>query len=153
MSVDDTFTYPYKLPPGLRKKKVDGTYYPLLNIQLYNCDGGKPLSFEGLLDSGADGLFIPKQIAELLSLPNLGTKRTSGVLKTSECIKTKVGFRIGRTRARRIDFGVVEVTYPQEESDIPILVGRTPLFDFFEVRFLQYTEKPKIELIQKKPLD
>lgn len=153
MSVGSKFTYPYKLPPALRKEDVDGPLYPLLNIQLYNCDGGKPLSFEGLLDSGADGLFIPRQIADALDLPRLGTINTSGVLKSSDCIRTKVGFKIGRSSARRIDFGVIEATYPLEESDIPILVGRTPLFDLFEVRFIQYEEKPNIKIIQKKPLD
>ena len=86
-------------------------------ILQYNCDGGKPFSLEGLLDSGADGLFIPRKIADALDLPRLGTINTSGVLKSSDCIRTKVGFRIGRSSARRIDFGVIEATYPLEESD------------------------------------
>jgi len=156
MTVGQTYTYKYKLPPGLRNKddidKKNAPTYPLLNIQLYNPDGGKAKSFEGLVDSGADGLFIPKQIAENLGLEKIDEIETAGILKSSECIKTKVGFRIGRSKARRIDFEVIEATYPKKEGNIPILVGRKPLFEYFEVKFLEYKESPKIKLTQKNSL-
>ncbi len=150
-----TRTCVYKPSPANRKKEdLTGVQlYPLINIQLYNPKGGKPYSCEGLLDSGADGLFIPKQLAEALELPNLEEIQTSGVLKTSECIKTKIGFKIGRTRARRIDFGIITATYPKEHSDIPILIGRDPLFKYFEVKFMEYDNKPKVKLTQKKDFD
>lgn len=156
MSVKErTYTYKYKLPPGLRDKEgnlENPPTYPLLNIQLYPPEGGKALSFEGLLDSGADGVFIPKQIADELNLEVKEKETTSGILESKECIQTEVGFRIGRSKARRIDFGIVEATFPQEESDIPILVGRNPLFECFEIRFLEYNDPSKIKLIKKKSI-
>ncbi len=146
------FTYPYKLPPGLRQRtpRPSGPVYPLLQIQLYK-ENGKPRFFEGLLDSGADGVFIPKQIAEILDLPELERTPTSGVLKTAHCFRTKIGLTIGTVKARSIEFGVVDGVFPEEETDIPILIGRSPVFKYFEVTFKEYQDRPQIILKQKVP--
>ena len=81
-----TLTFPYRSSPGLRKAKDidDIPLYPLLNIKLYT-ERHKPINFEGLLDSGADGLFLPKQIAEGLGLPKIKRIKTSGILKSAMC--------------------------------------------------------------------
>lgn len=62
-------TFPYRLPPGLRETapKDSSRLYPLLLIQLYK-PGERPRSFEGLIDSGADTLFIPKRVADIIGL-------------------------------------------------------------------------------------
>ena len=148
-----TFTFPYRPPPGLRKAKEqkDTKLYPLLQIRLYSKDG-KPICFEGLLDSGADGVFLPKRIAEVMDLPKKEKISTSGVLKSEECYKTEVGFIIGVTKSKSLDFGMIEAVFPKSESDIPILIGRDPIFKYFEVVFMEYLGKPKVKLIQKKPL-
>lgn len=151
-----THTYKYKLPPGLRNKDDEDlenpSIYPLLDIQLYHPDGGKPIKLEGLLDSGADGLFIQKEIAENLGLEVHEKGKTSGIGKSFESNETKVGLKIGRSKARRIDFGVVEATFPCKKVDRPILVGRDPLFKYFEVKFLEYKNPAKIKITQKEDL-
>jgi hypothetical protein len=148
-----TLTFPYRTPPGLRKEKDQRKIplYPLLNIKLYS-EKCKALSFEGLLDSGADGLFLPKQIAEGLGLQKMEKIKTSGILKSELCYKTKVGFIIGRTKDRRIDFGMIDAAFPENESDIPILIGRDPLFKYFEITFMEYKDTPKVVLSQKKQI-
>ena len=148
-----TLTFPYRSPPGLRKAKDldDIPLYPLLNIKLYT-ERHKPINFEGLLDSGADGLFLPKQIAEGLGLPKIKRIKTSGILKSAMCYRTNVGFIVGATKTRCIDFGIIDAAFPETESDIPILIGRDPIFKFFEVTFKEYKERPKIMLTQKKAL-
>jgi hypothetical protein len=51
-----------------------------------------------------------------------------------------------------IDFGTVDAVVPAERGDIPILIGRDPLFKLFEVVFMEYKDRPAIKIIQKKPL-
>jgi hypothetical protein len=149
-----TFHYPYRPPPGDRHKKdiKNISLYPLINIKLYTSEA-KPLCFEGLLDSGADRVFIPKQLAIALRLPKLGEIGTSGIFKSEICYKTKVGFILGRTNTRCIDFGYIEAVFPEAESDIPLLIGRDPLFKYFEINFREYDKKPKVNLIQKKTVN
>ena len=148
-----TLSYSYKLPPGLRQQKPrpPGPLYPLVNIQLYK-EGERPRFFEGLLDSGADGIFIPKDIADILDLPHLERTPTSGVLKTAHCFRTKVGFTLGTVKLKMVEFGVIDAVFPEDVSDIPILIGRNPLFRYFEITFTEYNPRPQIHLTQKKPL-
>jgi len=148
------YTYKYKLPPSARNKDEeeikDIPLKPLLDIQLYNPDKGKAKRFEGLVDSGADGLHIPKEIAEALGLEKYEEMTSSGAYGSTKCIITKVGFKIGRGKARRTDFGPIRATFPKEKIDRMILVGRYPLFEYFEVRFQEYKNSAKIKLIQEK---
>ena len=145
-----TFSYPYRPAPGDRHKKnlKDITLYPLINIKLYTKEM-KPLNFEGLLDSGADRIFIPKRIAEGLKLPKLERIGTSGIFKSETCYKTKVGFVLGVTKTRMLDFGYIDAVFPETVSVIPLLVGRDPIFKHFEIIFREYEKKPKIKLNQK----
>jgi hypothetical protein len=145
MSDKKKLTFQYKLPPSLRGKtpRPKGTFevYPLIPIQLYY--QGKNLRFEALLDSGADKLFLPRAIANALELP-LGAKRTdSGVTGKFESYGTKVGLIIG-SGSREYDFGIIEACTPVEEQDVPILIGRHPVFDEYQIRFEQYNNKFKL---------
>lgn len=97
-------------------------------------------------------MFLPKQIAAVMGLPKKERISTSGVLKSEECYKTEVGLIVGVTKSKSLDFGTIEAVFPKSESDIPILIGRDPIFRFFEVVFMEYSDKPKVKLIQKKPL-
>jgi hypothetical protein len=146
-------TFPYRIPPGLRESQSKDfiSRYPLLLIQLYKT-GERPRSFEGLIDSGADTLLIPKRVADSIGLELQDRIISSGVFERGICRKTKVGFIAGRMGAGRLDFGQVEATVPESEGDIPILIGRNPLFRYFEVIFKEYRDIPAFTLIQKRPL-
>jgi hypothetical protein len=141
--------FPYKPPPSIRHQKEieNPLLYPLVNIQLYT-ENGRPFNIEGLLDSGADTVFIPKGIAEGLKLPKLSEITSSGVLSSGICYKTKVGLILGRTKSRRVDFGYIDAVFPSTEGDIPLLIGRQPIFDIFQVTFEQYKEPPSVHLKQ-----
>jgi len=52
----------------------------------------------------------------------------------------------------RLDFGQVDASVPESGGDIPILIGRNPLFKYFEVIFKEYRDNPVYTIIQKKPL-
>jgi hypothetical protein len=154
MSVEKEFVYPYRAPPGFRNREEikEPPLYPLLNIQLYT-DPSRPRHLEGLLDSGADTIFIPTSVSKDLNLPRGADMQSGGVFGTGRCYRTQVGFIIGRTNADKIDFGMVPAVVPTEQSDIPILIGRDPLFKYFEVIFKEYKkERPTIKIIQKNEL-
>lgn len=104
------------------------------------------------MDSGADTLLIPAQIAEALGLEKRDEHISGGVFGRGKCYRTRVGFVIGRTNADKIDLGTIDAVISAEKSDIPILIGRDPLFKFFEITFMEYKDRPAIRIAQKKSL-
>ena len=67
--------------------------------------------------------------------------------------ETQVGVILGRG-GREVDFGFVSVVFPEEELDVPILIGRIPVFEEFQVVFEEYKKKfkliPREEIIAKE---
>ena len=53
--------------------------------------------------------------------------------------QTQVELKIGRG-GREINFGLVNAVVPDEEQDIPILIGRNPVFDEFQVIFEEFNK-------------
>ena len=148
------FFFPYKLPPGLREEnEIDKSHlFPLILIQLYSEKKKLPLCFEGLVDSGADGIVLPKSVFDLLELPTIGKREASGLLKSGECSVSEVGLIIGRSKGNMLDLGKVEVIISESDQDIPILIGRNPIFQYFEIIFREYEKKPNLTLIQKQEI-
>ena len=146
-------TFPYRPPPGIRHEidEYTGPIYPLVHIQLCR-KGERPVPFEGLIDSGADTFFIPKEIADSLGLQRFDKFKSSGVFQQGVCYRTKVEMVIGRAPPGIIHFGEIDAVVPDTEGDIPILIGRNPLFRFFEVVFKEYRDRPVVTLIQKRSL-
>ena len=146
-------TFPYRPPPGIRAEidEYMGPIYPLLHVKLSR-KGEMPVPFEGLVDSGADTFFIPKEIADSLGLQRFDKFNSSGVFQQGVCFRTKVELVLGRAQPGIIHFGEIDAVIPDTEGDIPILIGRNPLFKFFEVVFKEYRDRPAVTLIQKKAL-
>jgi hypothetical protein len=143
-------TFSYQLPPGLRGRQLQPgektTKYPLIPIQLYK-DNIKLPPIEALLDSGCDSIFIPKDTADSLNLI-LGEKINSqGVGGPAKSCLSKVGLIIGRG-GREYDFGEVEVVVAEENQDVPVLIGRRPVFEEYQIVFEEY--KDKFKLIPKE---
>ena len=130
--------FKYLPPPGVRKKPLPQgvKLFPFLPLRL-SFKGNKTPYIEGLLDSGSDGLLIPKQIADFLGLPDLGDANSSGVGGKFKGHQTQVELSIGRG-GREIQFGLVMAYVPNQVQDIPLLVGRTPVFDEFQVIFEEF---------------
>ena len=136
-------TFKYKLPPGLRGRPLrpgeSGELYPLIPIRLYTKGFLSPPT-ESLLDSGSHGLFIPRRYAEVMKL-KLGAKaQSTGVDGPYDAFHTKVGIKLGRG-GREVDFGIIDAIVPQEEKDVPILIGRHPFFDMYQIVIVQYENK------------
>ncbi|MHA1674711.1 MAG: hypothetical protein ACTSYI_13915 [Promethearchaeota archaeon] len=96
---------------------------------------------------GADKCLIPREIAEYLMLENLGDEMASGVNDVSLHHRSKVGLKIGRG-GRISDIGYVDASYPEKQQDQPILIGRTPLLDEFQLIVEKY--KGRLHLIPKE---
>ena len=139
------FTFPYKLPPGLRKKSPKGIgvqKYPLLPIVLYS-KTKKTKVIEALIDSGSDLIHINKQIAEYLQLHQGKEFESSGMGGKYTTYETSVGLIIGRG-GREVDFGYVTAMFPKLELDVPILIGRKPVFEEYQIIFEEFKERFKL---------
>ena len=149
-------TFKYSLPPGLRKKKippgVNVQTYPLIPVRFYS-KTRKTNIIEALLDSGSDIIHINRDISSFLSLPQGQKVDGGGMGGKYVAYNTKVGLILGRG-GREVDFGYVNVVFPEKEMDVPILIGRIPVFEEFKIIFEEYNKKfiliPKEEFIEKK---
>lgn len=103
-------------------------------------DDGKCVEITALVDSGADSVVIPKDLAELLGL-KLGEETETGGIG-------------GKTKARKAQFSFVlrkgRESYPltmpalvltDESIDIPLILGRNGFFEHFDITFKQAEEK------------
>lgn len=85
---------------------------------------------------------------------SLGEKiESSGMGGKYVCYESQAGLIIGQG-GREVDFGYVTVIVPEEEKDVPILIGRHPVFEEFQVVFEDYKQKfkliPKEEILERE---
>ena len=119
--------------------------YPIIPVKFYYKDKKTPF-IEALLDSGGDFIVIPMPIAEYLELDleKAGEVDTAG--GSTSLYKTYIDISIGKNS------GFAEyknkLIHVSTRSDIPILLGRSPLFEDYEITFKKY----KNQLILKKNL-
>lgn len=56
-----------------------------------------------------------------------------------------------------MDFGYVKAVYPEEEKDVPVLIGRNPIFEEFQIVFEELNQQfkliPKEELLKKEKMN
>lgn len=136
-----TLTFNFLPHPHLRKKGIKnrGILLPFIPITLYY-KGAIPIHTEGILDSGADKILIPKFIAENLKLPKKTIKKgycASGSLQIAD---TEVGLIIGRG-VPKTDLGVIDASYEISGQNFPILIGCSPLFNEYQIIFEEYNNK------------
>ncbi len=152
------FTFPYKPHPALRKKNIPKNQilqlYPFVPVRFYH-KGKKTNIIEALLDSGADAVHINSSIASYLNLPKGKKSKLGGAGGTYISYETKIGFVLGRG-GNFVDFGYVKCFYPQNQ-DVPILIGRCPVFEEYQVIFEEFEDsknihKKKFKLIPKEDI-
>ena len=151
-----SFTFKYSVRPGARKapKNVKNKLpsYPLLPVRFYNPKdkNHKTPIFEALLDSGSDGIHLHRDISDSLGLTRLKKTESEGMGGIYNCFETEVGLIIGRG-GRTVDFGVVKAVFPEKDLNVPLLIGRNPVFEEYQIIFEEYKEKfkliPKEEVI------
>ena len=57
--------------------------------------------------------------------------------------ETQVGLIIGRG-GREVDLGYVTAIFPELELDVPLLIGRKPVFEKYQVIFEEFKERFKL---------
>jgi len=95
----------------------------------------------GLVDSGADNCFIPRQISDILKLDLDDTKKKTSKSESGDfsTIPSKVHLEI-LYKNRRVIIGIVDVSVQVEYADEEnvnnmILLGRKELFSTYEITF------------------
>jgi hypothetical protein len=117
--------------------------YPILPVKFYFGEKSTP-TIDALLDSGGDFIVIPMPIAKYLGLKlkRAGDVDTAG--GTTSLFKANLSMLIGK-EDEVAEYKDIQL-HVSERDDIPILIGRHPIFEDYEITF-----KKKInQLIFKK---
>ncbi|HDO19621.1 MAG TPA: aspartyl protease [Thermoplasmatales archaeon] len=130
MPKQNTFTFPF-------------VHYPIIPVQFEHNNKKTPF-IVALIDSGGDSVVVPKAIVDFLGarIEEADVAKTAG--GDTKIQKTKLKLTIGKEEPR-ITYEDIDI-FVVNSSDVPVLLGRTPLFDDFEITF----RKKKGEIILKK---
>jgi hypothetical protein len=119
-------------------------YYPTIPC-VFASEKKKTRMTEGLLDTGSDGIVLPMGAAKYLELelePKGKPMIVAGGLSVKQ-YKSKVNLTIGRG-GRFVEFKDIEITVPDTEPEkdkSPILIGRDPIFKYYEINFIEAKRK------------
>ena len=112
--------------------------YPLIPVK-FTCDGHETPLIDALLDSGGDFIVIPNAIAQYLGLKlsKAGCVDTAGG-ETNLC-KTTVDLSMKGNTYEYI-YKDLEI-HVSDRNDIPVLLGRKPIFEDHEITFKKHEGK------------
>ena len=116
--------------------------YPVVPVKFFYKDKKTPF-IDALLDSGGDFIVMPMPIAKYLGLKlkKAGSVDTAG--GTTSLFKATLDMVIGKKN--KIAFYENNQIHVSARNDIPVLLGRYPIFDDYEITF----KKQKNQLILK----
>jgi hypothetical protein len=116
--------------------------YPIIPVKFYFKDKKTPY-IDALLDSGGDFIVVPIPIAKYLSLKlkKAGSVDTAG--GAASLFKAKLNMSIGKGESNAT-YKNIQI-HVSERNDIPVLIGRSPIFEDYEITF----KKQKNQLILK----
>jgi len=116
--------------------------YPVVQVR-FNFNGRETPFIDGLLDSGGDFIVIPMPIAKYLNLKlkKAGDVDTAGGV--ASLFKANISMSIGNKDCL-VTYDNIEI-HISSRDDIPILLGRYPIFEDYEIIF----NKKKSQLILK----
>jgi hypothetical protein len=106
--------------------------YPVIPVK-FDYDNKETPIIDALLDSGGDFIVIPLPIAKYLELKlkRAGSVDTAG--GTTLLYKTTINMTIGK-RENTATYYNIEI-HVSERNDIPVLLGRHPIFEDYEITF------------------
>ena len=110
-------------------------HYPIVPVKFKNKDKKTPV-IESLLDSGGDFIVLPYPIASFLELelePACDVDTAGG---TTSLYKATIDMAIGRKDKCSV-YRNQEIHVSSRE-DIPVLLGRNPIFEDYEITFRKY---------------
>ena len=116
--------------------------YPVVPVKFYYKEQETPF-IDALLDSGGDFIVIPKPIAKYLGLKlkKAGDVDTAG--GTTSLFKATLSMVMG-SKQRNAVYKNIQI-HVSGRNDIPVLLGRHPIFEDYEITF----KKQKNQLILK----
>jgi len=109
--------------------------YPLIPIKFFY-DGKETPYIDALLDSGGDFIVIPHAIARYLKLKleKAGCVDTAG--GTTSLFRAIVNMDLGASK-NKISYTDLEI-HVSTRNDIPVLLGRCPIFEDYEIVFKKH---------------
>jgi hypothetical protein len=116
--------------------------YPVIPVK-FCYDGKDTPIIDALLDSGGDFIVIPMPIAKYLNLQleRAGAVDTAG--GTTSLFKSNLDMTICE-KEKNVTYNNLEI-HVSERNDIPVLLGRKPIFEDYEITF----KKKENQLILK----
>ena len=120
--------------------------YPLIPIKFFSNGRETPL-IDALLDSGGDFIVIPKAIATYLelNLVNAGVVDTAG--GETNLYKSLVTMVI-HNNDKEFTYKELEI-HVSDRNDIPVLLGRKPIFEDHDIIFKKHENKLILNHIKK----
>ena len=120
--------------------------YPLIPIKFFSEGRETPL-IDALLDSGGDFIVIPKAIATYLGLKlvNAGFVDTAG--GEANLYKSSVTMII-YDKDQNLTYKDLEI-HISARNDIPVLLGRKPIFEDHNIIFKKHDNKLILDRIEK----
>lgn len=114
--------------------------YPIVPVKFYYKEKKTPI-IDALLDSGGDFIVIPMPIAKYLGLKlkKAGSVDTAG--GTTLLFKAILSMVIG-IKNKTFTYNNIQI-HVSARNDIPVLLGRHPIFEDYEITF----KKQKNQLI------
>lgn len=106
--------------------------YPVIPVKFFH--NGKETPFiDALLDSGGDFIVIPMPIARYLGLKlkKAGAVDTAG--GEALLFKAKLNMILGK-KEKNVKYNDIEI-HVSGRNDIPVLIGRHPIFEDYEIIF------------------
>jgi predicted aspartyl protease len=112
--------------------------YPVVPVKFYY-NGKETPVIDALLDSGGDFIVIPMPIAKYLGLKlkRAGSVDTAG--GTTSLFKANLDMVIGG-KELSVTYSNLEI-HVSDRNDIPVLLGRTPIFEDYEIIFKKQTHQ------------
>jgi len=112
--------------------------YPVITVKFYYKNKETPY-IDALLDSGGDFIVIPMPIAKYLDLKlkNAGSVDTAG--GSASLFKSKINMTIGNKK-NSYTYKNLQI-HISDRNDIPILLGRSPIFEDYEIIFRKKTNQ------------
>ena len=106
--------------------------YPVVPVKFYNEEKETPF-IDALLDSGGDFIVIPMPISNYLGLKlkKAGDVDTAG--GTTCLFKANLNMMMG-TKNKNVIYDNIQI-HVSTRNDIPVLLGRNPIFEDYEITF------------------
>jgi predicted aspartyl protease len=100
---------------------------------------GNNMIVQALIDSGADGVIIPKIMAEFFGLEEGAISKSQGIGGVVTVKKSRITLTVNNEN-ESYTLKLPARILQNEQSDIPMLLGRDVFFDHFHITFKQNEE-------------